>query len=171
MKVILVGYMGSGKSVIGQKLADLLQIPGIELDEVIAKTAKMTVDTIFSKKGELYFRKLEHGLFLDYMQSAEDFVMSTGGGTPCYYNHQEWLKSEGVVSIYLKASVDTLYGRLVRSRKKRPLLENLTDESLKEYIAKHLFDRNYYYHQAQHTVFVDGKSVGDIVSEIRDILA
>ncbi len=171
MKVILIGYMGSGKSVIAQKLAAALQIPVVELDDLIEKIAGMTIENIFSAKGEIYFRKLEHELFLEYLQSAQDFVMSTGGGTPCYYNHHELLKGPSCVSVYLKASVDTLTKRLRQSKTKRPLIAHLQTEELKEYIAKHLFDRNYYYHQAQFTVVVDDKSIPEIVSEIENILA
>lgn len=170
MKIVLVGYMGSGKSVIGQKLAEALAFPSVELDSEIEKNAGMPLETIFSSKGELYFRKLEHELFLTFMQGEASFVMSTGGGTPCYYNHHEWLKSDGVVSVYLKASVDTLYKRLLDSKKKRPLIDHLSQDELKDYIAKHLFDRNYYYHQARHTVNVDQKSIVEIVSEIKQLL-
>ncbi|MES2747344.1 MAG: shikimate kinase [Bacteroidota bacterium] len=170
MKVILIGYMGSGKSVIAKNLATDLQISVVDLDNLIEKKANSSIETIFSEKGELYFRKIEHELFLDYMQSNESFVMSTGGGTPCYYNHHELLKNEDCISIYLKASVATLYERLLHGKKKRPLLANLSQEELKEYIAKHLFDRNYYYHQAKHTIVVDDKSISAIVTEIKMLL-
>lgn len=171
MKIVLIGYMGSGKSVVGQKLAEMLQVPVVELDNMIEKSAGMPIETIFFAKGELFFRKLEHELFIECMQSDATFVMSTGGGTPCYYNHHEWLKSEGCVSVYLKASVATLHQRITKSKKKRPLLESLSPETLKDHIAKHLFDRNYYYHQARHTVNVDNKSVSEIVREIKNLLA
>ena len=170
MKVILIGYMGSGKSVLAKKLAADLQILGVELDNLIEKKANMPIEAIFSQKGELYFRKIEHELFLDYMRSNESFVMSTGGGTPCYYNHHELLKNDDCISIYLKASVTTLYERLLHEKKKRPLLANLSQEELKEYIAKHLFDRNYYYHQARHTVVVDDKRIEAIAEEIKMLL-
>lgn len=170
MKVILIGYMGSGKSVIGQKLAAELQIPAMELDDLIEKKAQVPIKTIFSDKGELYFRKLEHELFLECIRADGPFVLSTGGGTPCYYNHHEWLRSEGCISIYLKASVAILSERVSADRRNRPLLANLPDNELEEYIAKHLFDRNYYYHQATFTVTVDAKAVPEIVSEIRSLL-
>lgn len=165
-KVILIGYMGSGKSIIAKKLAIDTQIRCLELDKLIEKKSKMAIETIFSEKGELYFRKLEHELFLEKMQSNESFVMSTGGGTPCYYNHHELLKNENCISIYLKASITTLYDRLVLEKKNRPLISNLSNEELKEFIAKHLFDRNFYYHQAKYTIVVDDKSVDEIVDEI-----
>src|SRR6478672_3307948 len=159
MKVVLIGYMGSGKSVIAKKLANELQIPCLELDDLIEKKAGMPIKSLFSTKGELYFRKLEHGLFIEKMQSNADFVLSTGGGTPCYYNNYELLKNDDCISVYLKASVNTLYERLMAEKEKRPLLADLDNEELKEYIAKHLFDRSFYYHQAKHILNVDDKSV------------
>ena len=170
MKVVLIGYMGSGKSVVAKKLAAKLQISCLGLDDLIEKKSKMTIETIFSTKGELYFRKLEHELFTEKMQSNDSFVLSTGGGTPCYYNNHELLKNDDCISIYLKASVATLYERLKSEKSKRPLLASLNEEELKEYIAKHLFDRSYYYHQAKHILNVDDKTVDEIVAEIRTLL-
>ena len=171
MKVVLIGYMGSGKSVIAKKIALNLQVMCLELDDLIEKKLKMTTETIFSTKGELYFRKLEHELFLQKMQSDETFILSTGGGTPCYYNNHELLKNDNCVSVYLKASITTLYDRLLHKRNKRPLLAALSEEELKEFIAKHLFERSFYYNQAKFILDVDDKSIDEIVSEIKSLLA
>lgn len=171
MKVILIGYMGSGKSIIATKLASNLNVPHLELDDLIEKKSKMDIKTLFSEKGELYFRKLEHELFLEKMQSNDTFILSTGGGAPCYYNNHELLKSENCISIYLKASVATLYDRLLQQRSQRPLLATLSDDELKEFIAKHLFERSFYYNQAKQTIDVDCKSVDEIVAEIISLLA
>ena len=103
---------------------------------------------IFEKHGELYFRKLERALFLELLhETSNNFIISTGGGTPCYYNNHELLQGEGVVSIYLKASIATLTNRLEKDQAKRPLLANISSKDLSEFIAKHLFDRNYYYNR------------------------
>lgn len=169
-KLVLVGYMGSGKSVLAKKLSEKLNISFVELDDLIEGKAKMDIKTIFSDKGELYFRKLEHQLFLEKMVSNESFVLSTGGGTPCYFNNHELLKQTDSVSIYLKASIDTLFSRLKNQRESRPLLARLDENELKEFIAKHLFERSYYYNQAKNTVVVDDKSIEDIVTEIEVLL-
>lgn len=170
-KVVLIGYMGSGKSAVAQKLASQLGKIMLDLDELIEKTSKMTVETIFATKGEIYFRKLEHNLFLDVLQDDNNLIISTGGGTPCYYNNHELLNSTHVVSVYLNASVDTLYQRLIHEKQKRPLLANLNQSEIKEFIAKHLFDRSFYYNQATFKVLVDDKSVDNIVAEIEKLLA
>ena len=169
-KVVLVGYMGSGKSILAKKLADKLNVSCLEMDDLIEKKSKMSIKSIFSEKGELFFRNLEHQLFTEKMKSVETFVLSTGGGTPCYFNNHELLKNENSVSIYLQASVDTLYSRLNHQKENRPLLSQFNGDELKEFIAKHLFERSYFYNQAKHKVVVDNKSIEEIVSEIEKLL-
>ena len=99
-----------------------------------------------------------------------DFVLSLGGGTPCYYNNHELFLQGGVFSIYLKASVATLVSRLIKEKTHRPLLHNQDEISLNDFINKHLFDRNFYYHQATKIVTVDDKSVEQIANEINALL-
>ncbi len=169
-KVVLVGYMGSGKSVLAKKLAQKLKVSFLELDDLIEKKSEMTIKTIFSQKGELFFRKLEHELFSEIMQSNSDFVLSTGGGTPCYFNNYQLLQQSDSISIYLKASIDTLYSRLNNQKENRPLLAHHDGDELKEFIAKHLFERSYFYNQAQFTVVVDEKSEDEIIDEIEQLL-
>jgi shikimate kinase len=169
-KVILIGYMGSGKSVIGKKLAVLIGVDFRDLDDLIEKKMELPVEKIFSSKGELYFRKLEQELFLELLQTKNNLIISTGGGTPCYFNNHELLNSQNVVSIYLKASIDTLFNRLINDKQKRPLIASLDDSEIKEYIAKHLFERNYYYNQATYIVDVDGKNTLQILSEIKTLV-
>ena len=171
MKIVLLGYMGCGKSIIGAFLAKKLNVPFIDLDHEIEKYTQQTITEIFQSKGEIYFRKIEHEVFKTLVNKPDEFVLSLGGGTPCYYNNHELLQNEGVVSIYLKASVDTLVSRLSNEKENRPLLHMHDENSLKDFINKHLFERNYYYYQATKTIVVDNKSVNQIVDEIASILA
>ena len=115
-KIILIGYMGSGKSVISKKLSVAISIPVVELDEFIEEKAHNTIKTIFEKKGELHFRKLENQLFKQLLQENNTKIISTGGGTPCYFDNHKLLNGENIISIYLKASVDTLYNRLITAK-------------------------------------------------------
>jgi shikimate kinase len=101
------------------------------------------------------------------IQDESSYVLSTGGGTPCYADNHLYLQNEGVFSVYLKASIPVLVARLKNEIANRPLLHNLNDEETFEYIAKHLFDRNYYYNQCKYTVSVDDKSPEEIVEEIK----
>lgn len=162
-KIILVGYMGSGKTTIGKKLADNLQIPFIDLDQYIEVKEELSITDLFDKKGEVYFRKKEHMYLKELMERTENFVLSLGGGTPCYANNHLYLQSTDVESIYLKASITTLEKRLTISTN-RPLLKHVTN--LKEYIAQHLFERNYFYNFSQHTIVIDNKDTKAIVDEI-----
>ncbi|HCQ13291.1 shikimate kinase [Flavobacterium sp.] len=169
-KVVLIGYMGSGKSVLSQKLSRKIEITSVELDEMIEKKCNLSIEKIFATKGELFFRKLEHQLFVELLENDEALIISTGGGTPCYFNNHELLQKEDVVSIYLKASIDTLFNRLADEKHKRPLIAHLNEEETKEFIAKHLFDRSFYYNQANFKVSVDGKSIETIVDEMYQLL-
>lgn len=170
-KVVLIGYMGSGKSVVAKYLANKIGISAVELDEMIEKKCEMSIQELFSSKGELFFRKEEHQLFLDLLNDNNDMVISTGGGTPCYFNNHELLNGENIISIYLNASIDTLYNRLLKGKQKRPLIANLNDDEIKEFIAKHIFDRSFYYNQATYKVNVDAKTIDEIVAEIEKLLA
>ena len=170
-KIILLGYMGCGKSTIAKLVATNVGLPYLDLDEIIEKRENTTIKKLFSDKGELYFRKLEHEILSDLMNSQDSFILSLGGGTPCYaYNH-ELLKGENKHAIYLSASIATLYNRLQNENENRPLIANKSEEEIKEFIAKNLFDRSFYYNQAKYKVTVDNKSVGEIVAEIEKILA
>ena len=170
-KVVLVGYMGCGKSIISKELSQHTLLTSIELDEYIEKKAQKSIKTIFAEKGELYFRKLEHTVFLELMNTNQSFILSTGGGTLCYYDNHKLLQQENCISIYLKASINTLYDRLLLEKENRPIIASIPNEALKEFIAKHLFERSYYYNQSQYIVEVDEKSIPQIVKEIELLLA
>ena len=169
-KIILVGYMGAGKSVIAQKLSNHLKIDCYDLDDLIENRLKLKVSEIFKMKGEISFRKVEHEIFREYIENNETFVMSTGGGTPCYFNNHIYLNEIDVVSIYLKASIETIYHRIINEKNKRPLVSSISNDELKEFIGKHLFERNYFYNQAKYKIDVDGKTVEEIATEILSIL-
>lgn len=163
--------MGCGKSTIANKLSGMIQIPYVDLDEYIEKKTNLTINQIFENHGEIYFRKLEHTFFVELLNLPEQIIIGLGGGTPCYANNHELLKGDGVMSIYLKASIDTLFNRLASNKSKRPLIADKSDEEMKEFIAKHLFDRSFYYNHAMHKVTVDDKSIEETVNDILNLLA
>jgi shikimate kinase len=170
-KVILVGYMASGKTEVGKFLSSLSGMPFIDLDDYIEQKLGKTIQYIFSEKGEVFFRKLEHESWSELMLKNESFVLSTGGGAPCYANNYKFLKAPEVCSVYLKTSINELTSRLKNETEQRPLLKNLINEPLSEFIAKHLFERSYFYHQAKHTLVTDGKLPHEIAQEINELLA
>jgi shikimate kinase len=170
-KIILLGYMGCGKSTIAKTLSRIIRIPFVDLDEYIEEKTNLSINAIFEKHGEIYFRKVEHEAFLELLNASEAMIIGLGGGTPCYANNHELLKGDNVVSIYLRASIETLFNRLAFNKSKRPLIADKSDDELKEFIAKHLFDRSFYYNQAQYTVIVDDKTIDQTVMDIVEILA
>ncbi|MFE3869534.1 shikimate kinase [Flavobacterium sp. LS2P90] len=170
-KIILLGYMGCGKSTIAKTLSRIIRIPFVDLDEYIEEKTNLSINAIFEKHGEIYFRKIEHKAFLELLNSSEDMIIGLGGGTPCYANNHELLKGENVVSVYLRASIETLFSRLCANKSKRPLIANKNDEEMKEFIAMHLFERSFYYNQARYKVNVDDKTIDQVVLDIVNILA
>lgn len=163
--------MGCGKSTIANKLSEKTTIPFLDLDQYIEEKANLSIKELFEKHGEVYFRKLEHEAFVTLLEQEQAIILGLGGGTPCYANNHELLLRSDVISIYLKASVTTLFERLSRNKSKRPLIANLNDAELQEFIAKHLFDRSYYYNQAKYKVAVDGKTIDETVDDILALLA
>ena len=100
------------------------------------------------------------------LQKTEPFVLSLGGGTPCYHNNHEMFLQDDVVSFYLKGNAITLANRLQDEKVKRPLLSATNENDLVDFINKHLFDRSFYYHQVHHVISIDEKSLEQLVAEI-----
>jgi len=163
--------MGCGKSTIANRLSKSTNIPFVDLDKIIEERTNLSINKIFEQDGEIYFRKLEHEVFVELLNSPENLIIGLGGGTPCYANNHELLKGDNIMSIYLQASIETLFERLASNKSKRPLIADKSDEEMKEFIAKHLFDRSFYYNQAQYKVNIDGKTKDETTQDILDILA
>ena len=172
MKVILIGYMGSGKTGVGKQLSGLLGIPFLDLDEEISKIENKEIPAIFKSSGEIYFRKRESERLTDLIKSQGNHVLAVGGGTPCYgKNLQVMREYEDVKLVYLKASLQTLKNRLFKERTSRPLISHLqSPEVLEDFIRKHLFERTYYYSQSDITVETDSKGIEEVAQEIRKYL-
>ncbi|MGE4513019.1 MAG: shikimate kinase [Chryseobacterium sp.] len=165
MIISLVGYMGSGKSHISKILSEKLNFKLIDLDKEISKRNKLTIPEIFAKRGEIFFRKLEREALEEILATEENVILSLGGGTPAYYNNMEIINANSK-SIFLRASIATLSERLTKQKEKRPLIANISDEDLPEFIAKHLFERNIFYGKAQFSVNTDNRQPDEIVVEI-----
>ncbi len=170
MKIVLTGYMGSGKSVVGKALADRLGLPFLDLDDEIELKLGMDIPQIFREKGEIFFRKKEHEVLREILQTKETFVLSTGGGTPCYSGNMELLLANTTQIFYLQLSVFSLTDRLLAEKDHRPVISHLQPEDLQEFIGKHLFERRPFYARAHHTIRCDGRSVDEVVLEITNKL-
>ena len=169
MKIVLLGYMGSGKSTLGKLLAKDLNLSFTDLDDYIVENEKMSISEIFKNKGEIYFRTIENTYLQKFLLEKDKYVLALGGGTPCYANNMEFIKNKGIKSFYLKASISTLIDRLLSAKQNRPLVANLENEKLPEFVAKHLFERRFYYEQADFTIQVDG-NITAIIKKIKKTL-
>lgn len=165
MIISLLGYMGSGKSHIAKVLGGKLNYKVIDLDQYIALQNNMTIPEIFSKKGEIYFRKQEKGCLEEILSVAENAVVSLGGGTPAFYDNMKTINGASE-SVYLRATVATITSRLIPQKQKRPLIARISDDDLPEFIAKHLFERQVFYSQAKYTVSTDRKNPEEVSDKI-----
>jgi shikimate kinase len=165
MKIFLIGYMGSGKSTAGKKLAAKLGLSFLDLDEYIEKEYDKTITEIFDTEGEERFRELEH-LYLKKVMTLDNLVISLGGGTPCFYNHMELINNNGI-SIYLKMSVDALANRLANAKKKRPLIQDMSEFDLKNFISANLTKREPFYLQAHYKVKAKNLNVDELADFLK----
>ena len=168
MKLILLGYMGSGKSSVGKQLAVPLDHKFLDLDLVIEEREGKSIAALFRDRGEIYFRRRESEIVKSLIQEEKTMVLATGGGTPCYGDTMAYLLAqENVITIYLKASLEVLTERLFREQQSRPLIAHVeTKEDLKDFIRKHLFERAFYYNQASMVIETDGLSVDETARQI-----
>ena len=168
MKIVLIGYMGSGKSAVGKQLASKLNIAFKDLDTEIEIVEEKTIPQIFSIKGEIYFRKAERNTLKSILDSKKNLVLATGGGTPCYSDVINLLVSDKKVkTIYLMTSLNILTERIFNEKLDRPLISHIkSEDELTAFIAKHLFERSQFYNQANFTVKTDGLTIEEVVDKI-----
>ncbi len=168
MRIFLVGFMGAGKSVVGRRLAKSLNLSFYDLDEEIESHYKMSVSAIFQKYDEACFRKLETSV-LESFSNKDDFVLSCGGGTPCFGENMALMNSIGT-TIYIKLPTDELVGRISSSYHKRPLTDGKSDEDLASYVDAMLKKREPFYSMAKITVDAAGTDKETLVEKILLVL-
>ncbi len=150
MRIFLIGFMGSGKTILGRKLAYILQHQFIDLDEYIEEQEDRTISQIFEEDGEDYFRKLER-VYLHRVIDKEDVVISTGGGTPCFFDNIDQMNEYGK-TIYINMHPKALLTRLLSSPSTRPLLAGKDEKGMLDYVFKTLRSREKYYQKAKRVV-------------------
>ena len=151
-RIILMGYMGSGKTTVGRALAKDLNMPFYDLDWYIESRMRKTVKQIFDERGEDGFRVIERNM-LHEVAEFENIVVSCGGGTPCFFDNIDYLNQQGE-TVYLKCTPAVLHKHLSMGKTVRPLLLNKTPEQVKTYIEEQLQVREPFYSKAKHTVDV-----------------
>ena len=171
-RIILIGYMGAGKTTVGKALAKELRMPFYDLDWYIESRMHKTVKAIFDERGEAGFRKIEHNM-LHEVAEFEDIIISCGGGTPCFFDNIDYMNRQGE-TVYLKAMPEVLYGHLKMGKTVRPLLLNKTADEVQVFIREQLAQREPYYSKAKHVLDVnlldDYEKIKISVEQLRNML-
>ncbi|MBQ8673471.1 MAG: shikimate kinase [Bacteroides sp.] len=149
IRVFLTGYMGAGKTTLGKAFARALKLSFIDLDWYIEERFCKSVSQIFAERGEEGFRRLERSM-LHEVGEFEDVLISTGGGTPCFYDNMEYMNAQGQ-TVFLEVHPDVLYRRLKAATQQRPILQGKSDDELRAFIADALEKRLPHYRQARYT--------------------
>ncbi len=147
-RIFLLGMMGSGKSHWAQRIAEKTNMDWMDLDQQIEKDTSMTIKEIFAANGEEYFRGKEKDA-LHELSAYDNIIIATGGGTPCFHNNMQWMNEHGI-TIWIDEPVDVLAERLKKEKEQRPLIKDLSDEDLHEFLSRKLAERSPFYLQAQH---------------------
>lgn len=172
IRIILIGFMGAGKTTVGKALAAELGVPFYDLDWFITTRYRRSVSEIFAERGEEGFRDLERRM-LHETAEFEDIVLSCGGGTPCFFDNMEYMNSLAD-TIYLKATPEVLQYHLTLGKGIRPLLLEKSPEQALDFIREQLAEREHYYLQAQHVIDVNRmdnfEKIATCIEEIRQKL-
>ena len=168
MKVFLIGFMASGKTTIGERLAQELGYNFIDLDGYIEQKEGKTIKELFEIRGEEHFRSIESEALRDVSKLDDNHVIASGGGTSCFYNSVDFMNKVGI-TIYLKAEIPELLARLIKAKNNRPLLWGKNEEELNRYIARVLNERKKYYEKARITVSINQINIQMLAKTIRAI--
>lgn len=160
MRIFLIGYMCSGKTTVGRKLANRLGLEFVDMDDYFEEKYKLSIMDFFDKYDEKLFRDFERKNLLELVK-AENLVVSTGGGTPCFFDNLQLMKENGVV-IYLQMQPKSLLHRIENSKKPRPLLEKAAHGNLQKFVSDQLTEREVSYLLADHVIKGENVDVNDI---------
>lgn len=152
-KIILIGYMGAGKTTLGKVLAQKMGLTFYDLDEYIEDRFHRTIPQIFAESGESGFRDLERRM-LHEVAEFEDVIISCGGGTPCFFDNMDYMNTCGE-TVFLNASPEALKVHLLMGKTQRPLIQGKSPEELLDFIKDSLQKRLPYYKKAKHTLSID----------------
>lgn len=146
MLIFLTGFPGSGKTFLGIQTASILKFSFVDTDSLIEKQCGESVQAIFKKHGEDFFR-IKEAEVLRNISNEKNSIIAVGGGLPCFHDNMKWMNENGQ-TIYLEASAAFLFHRLIKEKKTRPLIEKLTDIELMIYITETLAVRRIFYEKS-----------------------
>ncbi len=165
-RIILIGYMGAGKTTVGKALSKETGLAFYDLDWYIESRRRKTVPQIFAEVGEKGFREIERNM-LHEAAEFENVIISCGGGTPCFFDNMDYLNRQGQV-VYLRCAPEVLMQHLTMGKTERPLLKEKTPEQLRDFIGEQLTLREPFYTKARYTLDV---SLMDNYEKIRITIA
>ena len=172
-RIILIGYMGSGKTTVGRALAKDIGLPFYDLDWYIESRMRKKVSDIFAERGEEGFRQIERNM-LHEVAEFEDVIISCGGGTPCFFDNMDYLNAQGQV-VWLRCEPDVLHKHLMMGKGDRPLLKGKSPEELTAYICEQLAYREQFYSKARYTLDVslmdNYEKIGTTIQKLNELLA
>lgn len=146
--IFLVGMPASGKSTLGKKIAKALKLSFVDLDKHIEQSEKMSISSLFNKKGETHFREMERYYLRSVIQKEKGLILSTGGGTACFFDNMEYMNMQGI-TLYLKAELSILIERNTKNKRFRPLFNNSNNEDIARKISQMLHERGPYYEKSK----------------------
>lgn len=167
-RIYLVGYMGAGKTTTARRLANQLGWEVADTDDLFEEKYKISVCDFFHKYDEALYRKLESEV-LKETESLENVVISTGGGTACYFDNMEWMNQKGL-TVFLHISEKAVVDRLLHAKRKRPLSIGKSEEELTEFVAQHYTSRLPFYEQAKITVKSEDLDLDNLLEMIKGTL-
>ena len=167
-RIYLVGYMGAGKTTTARRLANQLGWQVVDTDALFEEKYKISVNDFFNKYDEPLYRKLESDV-LKGTENLENVVVSTGGGTACYFDNMDWMNNHGI-TIFLCISPQAAVDRVIHSRHKRPLVEGKSEEELTEFVNQHYASRKPFYEDAQIIVKSENLDLDDLMKVIKEKL-
>ncbi len=162
-KIFLIGYMGSGKTTLGRAVAERrASIDFIDLDDYIEASQGKSISRIFAESGEEGFRAIERAALRELAERPGSALIACGGGTPCHFDNMDYMNARGT-TVLLEASMATLKRRLLLQRAARPLIADLSDAELVDFIAANLAKRMAHYGKASITFGSDRLETEDEV--------
>ena len=172
IRIFLTGYMGAGKTTLGKAFARELNVPFIDLDWYIEERFHKSIRELFIERGEASFRELERNM-LHEVAEFEDVIISTGGGTPCFFDNMEYMNEHGY-TVFLDVHPDILFRRLCLATQQRPILQGKTNEELHAFIEETLAKRASFYMQAHYRFDGDHlesyRQIAEAVQQLRNLL-
>ncbi|MBO7661275.1 MAG: shikimate kinase [Bacteroidaceae bacterium] len=165
-RIVLIGYMGAGKTTIGKALARKTGLEFFDLDWYVENRYRMKIPQIFAEKGEDGFRELERNM-LHEVTEFEDVVISCGGGTPCFFDNIDYMNSLAE-TVYLKAEPEVLRTHLLMAKSQRPLIQGKTPDELRDFIKESLANREPFYAKAKHIVQIEVLNSRELIDKYVD---